>query len=207
MSENRLRREVIAGSLGRRAGVSIVGTASALSEAVALVRTLEVDLVVLDDDGNESDARRRIDAIKGACPTIRALLLSTGNRVQRTAGVGYVSHDTSFVEIIDAIQALCRGGAPDPPRVNSRTPRSAFSHAGDLRKPLTPREYELLRLVERGLSNQEAAQELKISIYTVKNHMHNIFEKLLVHRRLEAVRCASRASMMKDSLHVVSFLG
>ena len=58
--------------------------------------------------------------------------------------------------------------------------------------PLTEREREILRLVAAGLQNKEIAQKLGISLATVRNHVHNILEKLEVHSRLEAVLLAFR---------------
>jgi DNA-binding NarL/FixJ family response regulator len=57
---------------------------------------------------------------------------------------------------------------------------------------LTPRESEVLGFIADGLSNKEIASQLNLSLYTVKNHVHNLMEKLRVHNRLEVVRHALR---------------
>ena len=64
--------------------------------------------------------------------------------------------------------------------------------------PLTPREAEVLRWVARGLQNKEIAQELELSLATVRNHIHNILEKLDVHSKLEAVSLAYRSGWVGE---------
>lgn len=62
---------------------------------------------------------------------------------------------------------------------------------------LTPRETRILELIALGLGNKEIAQQLDISIYTVKNHVHNILEKLQVHFRRDAIRYAYFYGLVK----------
>ena len=65
--------------------------------------------------------------------------------------------------------------------------------AGNGAPPLTRRETEILRLVAEGLQNKEIAQKLTLSLATVRNHIHNILDKLEVHSKLEAVSLAFKS--------------
>jgi DNA-binding CsgD family transcriptional regulator len=64
--------------------------------------------------------------------------------------------------------------------------------------PLTPRETEILQLVAQGLQNKEVAQRLELSVATVRNHIHNILDKLGVHSKLEAVSLAFRSGWVRE---------
>jgi DNA-binding CsgD family transcriptional regulator len=77
-----------------------------------------------------------------------------------------------------------QGQPPDPPSARSGP-------------PLTEREKQILGTIARGLQNKEVASELKISLATVRNHVHNILEKLEVHSKLEAVSLAFRRGWVK----------
>src|SRR5881296_1366294 len=107
------------------------------------------------------------------------------------------------VILVDMAMPESRGVAICSPRVAAcllrRVAALAAGHGGDLpRAQLTNREREIVRLIDNGLSNKEIARALGIEVATVKNHVHNILEKLQVHRRGEAaarVRGTSRGRM------------
>jgi DNA-binding NarL/FixJ family response regulator len=75
-------------------------------------------------------------------------------------------------------------------RITELSGAGAFTVVGS--QQLTSRELQIVRLVEHGLSNKEIAAHLSVSVSTVKNHMHNIFEKLQIQRRTEAAAWARR---------------
>lgn len=99
-----------------------------------------------------------------------------------------------LLEPIDRQSRLARElerlGAASP-GVPLRT--SASPQADSLQAPLSPREREVLERMAEGLQNKEIAQKLDISLATVRNHVHNLLEKLAVHSKLEAVSLAYRA--------------
>ena len=117
---------------------------------------------------------------------------------------GYVLKDSSFAEMLRTIKAVHQGQTPCSPRITA----SVFARISELsqarhrreRLPqvrLTPREKEILRLIAARLSNKEIAQQLDIALHTVKNHVHHILEKLQVHYRREAIRCAYENGILK----------
>jgi DNA-binding NarL/FixJ family response regulator len=109
------------------------------------------------------------------------------------AGVsGYVLHDEPHEELMKAVLAVARGEIWCPPRVAAVLMRRMGPHGSTPDMPLgtarlTVREREILALIDGGLSNKEIARKLSIEVRTVKNHVHNLLEKLRVHRRGEAV--------------------
>jgi DNA-binding NarL/FixJ family response regulator len=109
------------------------------------------------------------------------------------AGVqAYTSADASLEEVVNTITAVQRGESTCSPQlgalVAARIALLARSPKSSLQPSLTAREQQILRLVAAGLSNKEIAQQLSISLHTVKIHVHRILEKLQVRRRREAAR-------------------
>jgi two-component system, NarL family, nitrate/nitrite response regulator NarL len=121
------------------------------------------------------------------------------------AGVaGYLFRAESLATLVAVIQSVARGETLCPPRTTRMLLRHVAALASEQRfRPevtrLTPREWEILQLIDAGLSNKEIARRLCIEIRTVKNHVHSILKKLHVHRRSEAaarMRTAKAASRM-----------
>jgi DNA-binding NarL/FixJ family response regulator len=104
-----------------------------------------------------------------------------------TGVAGYVTRDASMDEVVATLLAVARGELACPPAIAA----SLFRHVGTLSarrgEPapdvLTPREREIVELIEQGLSNKEISRRLSIGLSTVKNHVHNLLEKLHVPRR------------------------
>lgn len=107
------------------------------------------------------------------------------------AGVtGYVLRDDPYDALLAAIAAAARGEISCPPGVAAalmrRMGRRGRPPGPPAAERLTAREREILALIDEGLSNKEIARRLSIEIRTVKNHVHNLLEKLSVHRRGQA---------------------
>jgi DNA-binding NarL/FixJ family response regulator len=108
------------------------------------------------------------------------------------AGVsGYLTRDASIPELVATIEAVARNELICPPRITAALMHRVATLAVDRRVttpsfPLSPRELEVVALIDAGLSNQEIAGKLYISLATVKNHVHNILEKLDVATRADA---------------------
>jgi DNA-binding NarL/FixJ family response regulator len=120
------------------------------------------------------------------------------------AGVaGYLFKTESLDDLVAVIHGVAHGEAPCPPRITAALLRRVAVLAAEQRPHveadrLTAREREILELLDEGLSNKDIARRLSIEVRTVKNHVHNILEKLRVHRRgeaaarMRATRAASR---------------
>jgi DNA-binding NarL/FixJ family response regulator len=125
------------------------------------------------------------------------------------AGVaGFVGRDASVNDLVVALHTALRGEVRCSPRVAGLMMRriAAYSDLGPFaydRSRLTRREIEIVELIDVGLSNKEIACRLGIETATVKNHVHNLLEKLRVHRRGEAaaaVRVGRRGPTMRPGL-------
>ena len=194
LSDVRLHREGLALVLADAPGIEVVATAAHGGDAVAVLARHTPDVALLDlaTDDDLSGVRRLV----AAAPQVSFVVLAVPELEQAIldcaeAGIaGYVTRDGSLAELVDTIRAVARGEALYPARMVARLLRrlAARPHARPSpRSTLTSRERQVAALLEAGLSNKEIARRLSIELPTVKNHVHNILEKLGVSRRGEAV--------------------
>lgn len=196
----RLYRDGIAAALDRDPRFRVVGRAGALDEARAQLGRLpappSVTLVDLGLPEGAGAARSLRSTWPGMSIVVLAVPEIDAEIVQLAeAGVhGLVTRDASMSEVLDAVAASVRREAITSPTVSGVLLRRVAFLAGERRSTdgasLTRREREIVVLIGRGLSNKEIAQSLRIELSTVKNHVHNILEKLHVHHRAEAVSAA-----------------
>jgi two-component system nitrate/nitrite response regulator NarL len=192
-SDVRLHREGLALVLAGTADVEVVATAAHGDAATVLARHgPDVALLDLTTD----DDLNAVRSLVAATPQVSFVLLAVPELEQAIldcaeAGiVGYVTRDGSVAELVATIRAVARGEAHYPARMVARLLHrmAARPHARpSARSTLTRRERQVATLLEAGLSNKEIARRLSIELPTVKNHVHNILEKLGVSRRGEAV--------------------
>jgi len=187
-------------SVFKDSGVRIVGEAEDTDEAVRLARKLQPDVVLLDVRLNSVDGLDAIRTIHAAAPNTRVVVLSafdSNTYIARAISAGahdYQMKTASRQDLIDAVTHAARG---TPPSRSGEFRRMATSMLNktvpeDIEVPLTPRETQVLRLVALGLSNQEIADPLSISIETVKEHVQNLLRKLSVGDRTQAAVWAIR---------------
>jgi two-component system, NarL family, nitrate/nitrite response regulator NarL len=194
VSDIRLYREGVEAALVRHGGVDIVGGAAGLRDALVLAARTRPNVALVDTTMPDSIAFIR--ALRNAVPEVQAVALTVNEREGEVvacaeAGVsGYVTRESSLDDLVAAISSVVRGEMLCSPRIAATLVRHVATLAATpLAKPaatLTGRELEVVALLEEGLSNKEIAGRLLIEAATVKNHVHNILEKLQVHGRSEA---------------------
>lgn len=188
----RLYREALTAWCQRRPVLRMVAAVGHRDAAVAVVREQRPNVALIDmrmPDG--CDLAR---ALLETMPELKLLglgLAETEDNVLAYAGAGfagYVPREAPLDELIEILRGIARGEVR-----YSRSITAALLHrlAGAASAPtgrmtLTPRETEIVRLIDDGLSNREIARRLAIEPATVKNHVHNLLEKLHVSRRGEA---------------------
>ena len=197
----RLFREGLVALFTECEGIEVVAAAVAREDGLAHVRIRRPD-VVLVALGPGAHAPLVHELLETA-PGTRVVMLGVTDDDPEVlplaeAGVaGYVTTEASGAEIVSVVESVSRGEMPCSPRLAATLLRRVASLAQERRVPsaldeLTAREREVVELLGEGLSNKEIANDLQIEVATVKNHVHNILEKLRVTRRTEAAALARR---------------
>jgi len=191
-------REGMRNLLEQQRDIKVIGEAGNGHEAVAAVRALKPDIVLMDVVMPRLNGIEATKQIKKTNPTTAVLILSAYDDDRYVLGLldagaaGYLLKNATGQEVIQAIRSVHAGEAVLHPavaaRLLARAGRLSPRHAPvDSEEPLTGRELEVLQLAARGHSNKEIANELVLSVPTVKAHLVNIFNKLGVGSRTEAV--------------------
>lgn len=185
----------------------VVATATTAEEAVATLRRVTCDVVLLDIGLPRSDGIWCATAIRATNPAQKILVLSmhTDEEVLRQAidaGVnGYILKSASFDEVKRALADVHAGHLYVEPRLAglllTRSQKRADSaEERTLTRGLSDREREVLALTARGRTNQEIAATLGLSLNTVKAHLKNIYRKCGVNDRVQVVLCALRMGIV-----------
>jgi NarL family two-component system response regulator LiaR len=183
--------------------LEVVAEAGDGEEAVKLACDLKPDVALVDVAMPRLDGIEATRRIKAQCPAVAVLVLSAYDDDQFIFGLleagaaGYLLKSVRGQEIVDAIRAVHAGESVLHPSV-ARKVLNRF--AGVSGKPrdrksldlLTEREMDVLKLVTKGSSNKDIAEGLCLSVRTVQGHLANIFNKLRVSSRTEAVVHALR---------------
>ncbi|MFD9789931.1 response regulator [Streptomyces sp. NPDC059070] len=187
----------------------VVGEACDGEEAVALAHRLRPDVVVMDIRMPVLDGVGATERIARALPECRVLALSTFDMDEyvvaalRAGAYGFLPKDISPEELVAAVRVVHTGEAAVAPRLLTRL-ISTYVRAPRRPEPpvvrvddLTPREREVWRLMATGLDNAEIADEMEISVSTVKNHITSVFNKLGVRDRAQAVIAAYETGLVE----------
>lgn len=197
-----LYREGLAGALEGQAGIRGVLTATDLTTGVALLTAGAPDLVLANIGLlNDGALLRAASALTPAPRTIALAVNEVDAEVVACAEAGldgYLLRSEPLERLLNLMRAVAAGETLCTPRMAALLMRRLATLASERRRApkapaLTHREDQVLRLLDMGLSNQEIADRLGISVRTVKNHVHHILEKLGVRRRGEAVAEFRRA--------------
>jgi DNA-binding NarL/FixJ family response regulator len=190
--------------LGAQTGLSLIGEAETGTEAVELAATLQPDVILMDLSMPGLDGIAATRRIVDTSPHIAVLVLTMADDdaavfdALRAGARGYLLKGADRLELGRAIRAVAAGEAIFGPNVARRlmayfagtpiAPIPAFPELSD-------REREVLELIARGMSNQQIVDRLVISPKTVRNHVSNIFSKMQVRDRAEAVVRAREAGL------------
>ena len=196
-SDVRLYREGIVGILGGAGPCEIVGIAADRPSTLDRATELQPDVALIDQTMAES--QQTVRALAGAgVPVVVFGIRERDEEIieYAEAGVaGYVTRDSSLEELVEVVESVARGETLLSPRIAALLLRrvKATARPGPAAR-LTPRETEIVRLIDDGLSNKQIARRLTIELATVKNHVHSILEKLEVKRRAEAAARVRQAA-------------
>ncbi len=190
-------------------GIKVVAEVDNGEDAVARAEQLAPDVVLMDVRMPRLSGIEAAREVRDLLPTTKILMLTVSDEEDdlyeaiKAGANGYLLKEISVEEVAEAIRAVVQGQSLISPSMASKLlnefnalARRAAQQEQVSAPVLTARELQVLKLVARGLSNREVAEELFISENTVKNHVRNILEKLHLHSRMEAVMYAVRKRLL-----------
>jgi len=214
VDDHQLVREGLRDLLEDAPDIEVVGEATNGREALLLCSRLQPDLVLMDVRMPEMDGLAATRELKQRQPEISVMMVTMHENPDyllealKAGAAGYVLKDGLRQEVVTAVRRVREGESSLDPELATRLLRrlAAEDHGearpaeGGLQSDvLTPRELEVLGLVQRGRSNREVAEDLFISRGTVKRHIENIMAKLGVSDRTQAVVKALQLGILEFS--------
>jgi DNA-binding NarL/FixJ family response regulator len=204
VEDDRATREGLAMLIDGTPGYRSVGRFRSVEEALSPAGRETPDVLLLDIHLPGMLGTEGIGVLKEKYPSVQILMLTINADEDSVfesicnGACGYLLKNTPPSKLLEAISETHNGGAPMSPEI-ARKVVTLFQKTGPpakLDEQLTPQEMRLLRLLVEGHTYQGAADLLKISIHTARNYIRNIYDKLHVHSKSEAVTKALRSRII-----------
>jgi len=206
VDDHEMVRKGARGYLEAQPDIAVVGEAESGLEAIRLAREAVPDVVLMDLVMPGMDGVEATRKVKDVSPRSQIIILTSFHEDEhifpalQAGAISYLLKDVKAIELVEAIRRASIGEATLHPRVAARLIKQ-FSRdepeRGALFTELTDREVEVLTLIARGFTNQKIADELVISIGTVKGHVSNILSKLHLADRTQAAVYAWQEGIVK----------
>lgn len=192
-------RDGLKNFIGLSSDFKVLDTYKTAEEALYEIPKIQPEIVIMDINLPGMSGIQCIKELKLKIPATQFMMFTVYENDEKVfealkAGAsGYLLKNTGLVQLIEAIKELHNGGSPMSANI-ARKLVNVFQQNENNELPelkmLTARENEMLQLLAKGLLYKEIADQMNISVNTVKQHIHNIYEKLHVQNRTEAINKA-----------------
>ncbi|BAY13959.1 response regulator [Calothrix sp. NIES-2098] len=211
VDDHPLIRRGMKGQFSLETGFTVVGEAEDGAQAIKLAAQLQPDVILMDIDLPDIDGITATQKIKSDQTAIRILALSAFDDDTQVVGMlaagadGYCLKSIKWEQLVAVIQLVLQGGAYLDPSIAQKVARmlkpsfvsqDTRASEGNQRPILSSREREVLKLIAQGYSNQEIADELYLSLGTVKSYVRMLLNKLSVDDRVQAAAIAVREGLI-----------
>lgn len=220
VEDNRLLREGISALLKKQPDMTVVTTVGNGENILALIGKLKPNIVLLDLGLRSQNSLHIVKLIKKDFSEIKIIVMDliplqadVFQFVQ--AGVsGFMLKDISVTEFLKTLRSVYDGVQILPPNLTGSLFSQIVDYAINGSKPsaieesvrMTKREKQVIELIANGSTNKEIAQNLHLSTYTVKSHVHNILEKLALNTRVQIAKHAHLSEAYKTAIETNSIL-
>jgi len=201
-----LLRDGIKGLLSTQEDFNVIGVAENGRKAIKMIKDFKPNIILMDIEMPEMGGFEATSKIKSLYPEIFIIMLTAyASKDEISKGLssgasGFLSKDLTPEKMYDAIRSVAKGGIAIQDELMQKMVESFINNnKNNIEKSkniLTAREKEVLHLLNDGLNNKMIAESLFISEKTVKNHLHNIYEKLGVKDRLQAIKKAKKENLI-----------
>lgn len=209
VDDHHLFRQGLIGLLKTRPDlIEVVGEAASGEEAIKLVSSLKPDVILMDITMPHGDGLEATACIHEHFPGVNVIILTASEsdeqlyKAMRCGASGYLLKDLEADELFDLLENVERGEVVMSKAMGARLLKQIANESSqdedgnDAMDALTARELEVLRLVAKGYSNLQIAEELVISVNTVKVHLRHLMDKLHVNNRTQAVAYAIQCGLV-----------
>lgn len=194
VEDEKVIRESLIVLINGSEGYSCIHSFETAEDAILALPSLNLDVVLMDIHLPGKNGIMCISELRKLCPDTRFLMCTSFEdtdsvfKALKAGAKGYITKTTQPSKILDAILDLYNGGSPMSSQIARKVVESFHSSIQNKElERLTEREKEILNLLSEGLRYKEIGVKLFISVETVRTHIHNIYEKLEVNSRTEAL--------------------
>ena len=210
VDDHQLVRQGLRTILRRASGIEVVGEASSGEEALALVKEIKPDVILMDIRMDGTDGFKSLKQIKKVCPDTAFIMLTVYDselyaaEAIRTGASGYITKDCTRELLVNGIRVVSQCGTFWQEGILRRATKGIPGLSGEgtgedataqIVEQLTPRELEILALLAEGYGNKQSCTRLNLADITVKKYIKNILTKLGVSNRTHAALMAVRLGL------------
>lgn len=202
--DHHLVRQSVTKAVAAAEGFEVVGQAGDGEEALRLIQRTRPDLLLVDIAMPKLDGLSLAEAVRENMPDVRIIFLSMHDddaslrRAVSLGAEGFVTKEASIEELIESLRTVRDGGSFLSSTVAGRVMKLAAGGGSGPGATLTEREREVLELLARGLRPAGIAEELVVSVKTVKNHLTSVYSKLQVDTAAQAVAVAYQQGLVSN---------